>query len=152
MICFQSENLLAPRPNPKLEDNFFSAVQDCFFNIFADNLHIGGRSFIRNLRTLHVVVIGNSKRNTEYFTKPINLLVFSPFEEFVISFSFFLFQLLFFFPFSFPFALFFFVSLFFTFFLFSFLFFYVLLCCLSFVLCPLLIFKRIILVMLIYAQ
>jgi hypothetical protein len=56
---FYAEVLLAPRPIPKLEDHLVSAVRDCLFNIFAASLHIGGRSFIRNLRTRRVVVTGN---------------------------------------------------------------------------------------------
>ena len=47
--------MLAPRTTPKV-DHSLSAVRDCLFNIFADNLHIGGRSSIRNLRTRHAVV------------------------------------------------------------------------------------------------
>jgi len=39
----------------KLEDHSLSAVLDCLFDIFAATLHIGGRSFIRNLRTRHAV-------------------------------------------------------------------------------------------------
>ena len=35
-----SEQLLAPRPTPKLEDHPFSAVRDGLFNIFAATLHI----------------------------------------------------------------------------------------------------------------
>ena len=35
-----------------------SGVRDCLFNIFAAAYHIGGRSSIRNLRTLHSVVTG----------------------------------------------------------------------------------------------
>jgi hypothetical protein len=35
-----------------------SAVRDCFFNIFAATLHIGGRSSIRNRRKPHAVVTG----------------------------------------------------------------------------------------------
>jgi len=58
MICFYSEELLAPRPTPKLENHPFSAVPDCLFNIFAATLHIGGRSSIRNLRTRHALVTG----------------------------------------------------------------------------------------------
>ena len=50
------EELLAPRPTNKLEDHPLSAVSDCLFNIFAATLHIGGRSFIRNMRTRHSVV------------------------------------------------------------------------------------------------
>ena len=40
-ICFHGEALLAPRPNPKLEDHTSSAVRDCLFNLFAATLHIG---------------------------------------------------------------------------------------------------------------
>ena len=55
---FYREGLLAPRPNPKLEDHPSSAVCDCLFNLFAATLLIGGRSFIPNLRTRHAVVTG----------------------------------------------------------------------------------------------
>jgi len=55
---FHGEALLAPRPNPKLEDHHLSAGRDCLFNLFAATLHIGGRSSIRNLRTRHAVVTG----------------------------------------------------------------------------------------------
>ena len=51
LICFYGEELLAPRPTPKLEDHPLSAVRDCLFNIFAATLHIGGPFSIRNLRT-----------------------------------------------------------------------------------------------------
>ena len=44
MIRFYGEELLAPRPNPKLEDHPLSAVRHCLFNIFATTLHIGDRS------------------------------------------------------------------------------------------------------------
>jgi len=50
------EELLAPRPTPKLEDHPLSAVRDCLFNIFVATLHIGGRSSIGNRRTCHAVV------------------------------------------------------------------------------------------------
>jgi hypothetical protein len=53
---FYGEELLAPRPTPKLEDHPVSAVRDCLFNIFAATLLIGGRSSIRNPRTRHAVV------------------------------------------------------------------------------------------------
>ena len=56
LMCFYGEELLAPRPTPKLEDHPLSAVRDCLFNIFATTLHIGGRSSIRNQRTHHTVV------------------------------------------------------------------------------------------------
>jgi len=55
---FHREALLAPRPNPKLEDHPLSAVRDCLFNLFAATLHIGGLFSIRNLRTRHAVVTG----------------------------------------------------------------------------------------------
>jgi hypothetical protein len=57
-IRFYGEDLLAPRPTPKLEDHPLSAVRDCLFNLFAATLHIGARSSIRNLRTRHAVVTG----------------------------------------------------------------------------------------------
>jgi len=53
------EELLAPRPSPKLHGHPLSAVRDCLFNIFATNLHIGGRSSVRTLRTLHAVMTGS---------------------------------------------------------------------------------------------
>ena len=52
------DELLAPRPTPKLEDHPLSAVRYCLFNIFAAALHIGGRFSSRNLRTRHAVVTG----------------------------------------------------------------------------------------------
>jgi hypothetical protein len=57
-INFHSEELLAPRPNPKLEDHPLSAARDCLFNIFAATVHIGGRSSIRNPKMRHAVVTG----------------------------------------------------------------------------------------------
>jgi hypothetical protein len=39
-ITFYGEELLAPRPTPKLEDHPLSAVRDCLLNIFAATLHI----------------------------------------------------------------------------------------------------------------
>jgi hypothetical protein len=58
MVNFYGEELLAPRPTPKLEDHPLSAVRDCLFNIFAATLRTGGRSSIRNLKTRHAVVTG----------------------------------------------------------------------------------------------
>jgi hypothetical protein len=58
MISFYGEELLAPRPNPKLEDRPLPAVRDCLFNIFSATLHIGGRSSTHNLRTRRAVVTG----------------------------------------------------------------------------------------------
>jgi len=40
MLSFYGEELLAPRPTPKLEDQTLSAVRDCLFNIIAATLHI----------------------------------------------------------------------------------------------------------------
>jgi hypothetical protein len=59
---FHGEELLAPRPTPKLEDHPLSTVRDCLFNLFAAALHIGGRSSIRNLRTRHAVVTNPQTR------------------------------------------------------------------------------------------
>jgi hypothetical protein len=36
---FYGEELLAPRPTPKLEDQLLPAVRDRFFNVFAATLH-----------------------------------------------------------------------------------------------------------------
>jgi hypothetical protein len=59
---FYGEELLAPRPNPRLEDHPLSAARDCLFNIFTAILHIGGRFSILNLRTRHAVVTGTHFR------------------------------------------------------------------------------------------
>jgi hypothetical protein len=48
---FYGEELLAPRPTPKLEDHCLSAVHDCLFSIFAATVQIGGCCSIHNLRT-----------------------------------------------------------------------------------------------------
>jgi len=58
MILFNGEELLVPRPTPKLEDHPLSAVRNCLFNIFAVTFHTGGHFSICNLRTCHVVVAG----------------------------------------------------------------------------------------------
>jgi hypothetical protein len=76
-ICFNREELLAPCPTPKLEDNPLSAVRDCLFNTFAATLHIRGRSSIRNLRTHHAIVTGTHlshgmKSNT--YSKPLKTM------------------------------------------------------------------------------
>jgi len=57
-IHFITNELLAPRPNPKLEDHPLSATYGCLFNIYADTPHIGGHSSIRNLKIHHAVVTG----------------------------------------------------------------------------------------------
>jgi hypothetical protein len=58
MKRFYCEELLEPRPTPKLEENPLSTVRDCLFNTFAATLHIAGRYSIRNLRTRHALVTG----------------------------------------------------------------------------------------------
>jgi hypothetical protein len=55
LICYYGEELLTTRPTPKMEDHTLSSVREYLFNIFADTLHIEGRSFIRNLRTRHAI-------------------------------------------------------------------------------------------------
>jgi hypothetical protein len=49
MLIFYGEELLALRPNSKLEDHPLPAVRDCIFNVFTATLNIGGRSFIPTL-------------------------------------------------------------------------------------------------------
>jgi hypothetical protein len=49
---------LAPRPTPNMEGHPLPAVRECFFNIFAATLYIGGRSSNRNPRTRQAVVTG----------------------------------------------------------------------------------------------
>jgi hypothetical protein len=39
IIIFYGEELLAPRPTPKLEEHPLSAVRDSLFNVFAATLH-----------------------------------------------------------------------------------------------------------------
>jgi hypothetical protein len=39
-VILYGEELLAPRPTPKLEDQHLSAVRDSLFNVFAATLHI----------------------------------------------------------------------------------------------------------------
>ena len=68
MIHFYSKELLAPRPTPTLQDHPLSAVRECLFNIYAATLHIGGRSSIRNLRTLNAVVTGTHLSRTAFLT------------------------------------------------------------------------------------
>jgi hypothetical protein len=43
-FIFYSEESIAPRLSPKLEDHLFSALRDCLFNIFRATVHIGGPS------------------------------------------------------------------------------------------------------------
>ena len=86
---FYGEELLAPRPTPKLEDHPVSAVRDCLFNIFAATLLIGGRFSIRNPRTRHAVVTGTQvlipSAPQPCFPNIISLSCFS--TEILFSFS-----------------------------------------------------------------
>jgi len=40
MLVFYGEEMLTPRPTPKLEDNPLSAARNCLFNIFVATLRI----------------------------------------------------------------------------------------------------------------
>ena len=40
MVIFLRSGVVSTSPNPKMEDQPFSAVRDCFLNIFAATLHI----------------------------------------------------------------------------------------------------------------
>jgi hypothetical protein len=75
MIRFYGEELLAPRPTPKLEDHTLSAVRDCLFITLA--AADGGRSSNRNLRTRHVVVTGThlSHGVNQYTLKIMQIIV-----------------------------------------------------------------------------
>ena len=66
LLSFYGEELLAPRPTPKLEDHPLSAVCDCLFSIFVATLHIW-RPFLHpqpedapwcGARDPHIVVCG----------------------------------------------------------------------------------------------
>jgi hypothetical protein len=65
-IGFQSEELLAPRPTPKLEEHPLYAVRDCLFNIFAATPHVGGRSSIRNPTGTHLNMGGRTSISLIY--------------------------------------------------------------------------------------
>ena len=69
--CFYGEELLAPRPNSKLENHPWSDVRDSVFNIFVSTIRIGDCSSIRNLRTRHAVVTKThfSMLFTTYFSR-----------------------------------------------------------------------------------
>jgi hypothetical protein len=49
IIIFYGEELLSPRPTPKLEDHPLSAVRDCLFNVFSATLH-NWRAFLQPQR------------------------------------------------------------------------------------------------------
>jgi hypothetical protein len=58
MVNFYSEELLAPRPTSKLEDQLLLTVCNCLFNIYTATLYIRNRSSIHNLLTYHATVTG----------------------------------------------------------------------------------------------
>jgi hypothetical protein len=49
IIIFYGEELLAPRPTPKLEGHHLSAVRDCLFNIFTASLQ-NWRDWVDNIK------------------------------------------------------------------------------------------------------
>ena len=55
---FYWEELLAPRPTPKLEDHPSSAVRDWLFNFFAATLLIGGHRATAHVQ-LNIIIIIN---------------------------------------------------------------------------------------------
>lgn len=57
MVNFYSEELSAPRPTSKLEDQLLLAVRNCRFNIFTAIFYIRNHFFIHNLLTHHAMVI-----------------------------------------------------------------------------------------------
>jgi hypothetical protein len=57
IVRFYCDELLAPIPKTKLENNPLSAGRNRLFNIFSATSISGGLSSIRNLRTRHGVVI-----------------------------------------------------------------------------------------------
>jgi len=77
MVLFYGEELLTPRPNPKVKAHPLSAVRDYLFDIFAAALHIEGRSTIRNPRTRHAVVTGTQlARFPNFIMKQISACYF----------------------------------------------------------------------------
>jgi len=55
---FYSEDSLAPRLTPKLDDYTLSAICNCLFNIFAATFHKRDLSSFRNTRVQIAVVLG----------------------------------------------------------------------------------------------
>jgi hypothetical protein len=58
MISFYGEELLAPRQTLELQDHPLSSVCYCLRTIFKAILHIGGRTFIHNMKTPFAMVTG----------------------------------------------------------------------------------------------
>ena len=58
-LSFDGKDWLATLPIPKLNDHTLSTVRDCLFDIlFTATFHTGSRSYIRNLRMRHAMVMG----------------------------------------------------------------------------------------------
>jgi hypothetical protein len=80
VVIFYGEELLVPRPTPKLEDHSLSAVRDCLFNVFAATLHIR-RPFL-NPQPEDVPCRGDSDRLKTFYqnvvsAKRLLLLIYS---------------------------------------------------------------------------
>ena len=57
-LRFYSEELLSPRPAPKLDDKILSAVRDSLYIVFEPTFHIWDHSSNRILRMCHAVLTG----------------------------------------------------------------------------------------------
>jgi hypothetical protein len=64
VFLFYGEELLAPRPTPKLEGHPLSAVRDCLFNIFAATLY-SSPSIIRVIKARRMRWAGHVARMKE---------------------------------------------------------------------------------------
>jgi len=57
-VCFNMEEMLAPRRNTQLDYHTLANICDCLRNIFTATLHTASHSSIRNLRRHNAVVTG----------------------------------------------------------------------------------------------
>ena len=57
-VRFYGQELLLPRPTPKLEDHPLSAVRDSLLRIFEATFHFEGLCSVRDVRTRRAVVTG----------------------------------------------------------------------------------------------
>jgi hypothetical protein len=74
ILFFTRGGVVSASPRtPKLGEHPSSAVRDYLFNVFAAALHIGGRSYIRNLRPRHAVLTETHKHGLVY----IHILIFA---------------------------------------------------------------------------
>ena len=67
-MYFYEEELLAPRPKRKLEDQPLLDVHECLFNILTVTLRTGDHSSIRNLRMRHALVTGTQLSRSMLYT------------------------------------------------------------------------------------